>query len=104
MAMKFGSSHRPNVTTEKLEILPELLHFKHLKMKMSSNVNEKEKCKKRKKIPENDSEIFLKGMVEVIKNFTDSQDKRMGALIDKIGNRDQSIFVIKFIPSSIPYI
>ncbi|KAH0706097.1 hypothetical protein KY285_010626 [Solanum tuberosum] len=57
---------------------------------MSSNVNEKEKCKKRKKIPENDSEIFLKGMVEVIKNFTDSQDKRMGALIDKIGNRDQS--------------
>ena len=29
-------------------------------------------------------------MVEVLKNFTDSQDKRMGALIDKIGNRDQS--------------
>ena len=29
-------------------------------------------------------------MVEVLKNFIDSQDKRMGALIDKIGNRDQS--------------
>ena len=35
--------------------------------KRSSNVNEKEKCKKIKKNPENDSEIFLKGMVEVIK-------------------------------------
>ena len=29
-------------------------------------------------------------MVEVLKNFIDSQDKRMGALIDKIGNCDQS--------------
>ncbi|KAK4711596.1 hypothetical protein R3W88_006109 [Solanum pinnatisectum] len=58
--------------------------------KRSSNVNEKENCKTRKKISENDSETFLKGMVEVIKIFTDSQDKRMGALIDKIGNRDQS--------------
>ena len=58
--------------------------------KRSSNVNEKEKSKKRKRISENDTEVLLKGMVEVLKNFTDSQDKRMGALIDEIGNRDQS--------------
>ncbi|KAG5629675.1 hypothetical protein H5410_001392 [Solanum commersonii] len=109
-----GSSHRPNVTTGEAgnttgaTTFPEASQNENVGAfepekagsqqtnkqgeytKRSSNVNEKEKCKKRKKIPENDSEIFLKGMVEVIKNFTDSQDKRMGALIDKIGNRDQS--------------
>ncbi|KAH0661190.1 hypothetical protein KY284_026121 [Solanum tuberosum] len=29
-------------------------------------------------------------MAEVMKNFTESQDKRIGSLIDKIGNRDHS--------------
>ncbi|KAK6805263.1 hypothetical protein RDI58_003048 [Solanum bulbocastanum] len=109
-----GSSHRPNVATgeagnangattfpeasqnenagafEPEEAGSQQTNKQGEYTKRSSNVNEKEKCKKRKKIPENDSEIFLKGMVEVIKNFTDSQDKRMGALIDKIGYRDQS--------------
>ncbi|KAG5625147.1 hypothetical protein H5410_010365 [Solanum commersonii] len=56
----------------------------------SSNVNEKEKSKKRKKIVEDDSETFLKGMVEVMKNFTESQDKRIGSLIEKMGDRDRS--------------
>ncbi|KAK6794491.1 hypothetical protein RDI58_007944 [Solanum bulbocastanum] len=109
-----GSSHRPNVATgeagnatgattfpeasqnenagafEPEETGSQQTNKQGEYTKRSSNVNEKEKCKKRKKIPENDSEIFLKGMVEVIKNFTDSQDKRMGALIDKIGYRNQS--------------
>ncbi|KAH0738435.1 hypothetical protein KY290_037144 [Solanum tuberosum] len=56
----------------------------------SSNVNEKEKSKKRKKIVEDDSETFLKGMMEVMKNFTESQDKRIGSLIEKMGDRDRS--------------
>lgn len=56
----------------------------------SSNVNEKEKSKKRKKIAEDDSETFLKGMMEVMKNFTESQDKRIGSLIEKMGDRDRS--------------
>uniref|UniRef100_M1BAB8 RNase H family protein n=1 Tax=Solanum tuberosum TaxID=4113 RepID=M1BAB8_SOLTU len=109
-----GSSHRPNMTTGEAENATGATAFPEASQnenagsfepeeaesqqtnkqgeytKRSSNVNEKENCKKRKKISENDSETFLKGMVEVIKNFTDSQDKRMGALIDKIGNRDQS--------------
>ncbi|XP_070027717.1 uncharacterized protein [Nicotiana sylvestris] len=56
----------------------------------SSNVNEKEKSKKRKKTVEDDNETFLKGMMEIMKNFTESQDKRMGALIERIGDRDRS--------------
>ncbi|KAG5618387.1 hypothetical protein H5410_018211 [Solanum commersonii] len=56
----------------------------------SSNVNEKEKSKKRKKIVKDDSETFLKGMMEVMKNFTESQDKRIGSLIEKMGDRDRS--------------
>ncbi|KAH0633713.1 hypothetical protein KY284_036499 [Solanum tuberosum] len=56
----------------------------------SSNVNEKEKSKKRKKIVEDDSETFLKGMMEVMKNFIESQDKRIGSLIEKTGDRDRS--------------
>ncbi|KAG5586447.1 hypothetical protein H5410_046881 [Solanum commersonii] len=90
-----GSSHRPNVTMgeagnatgattfleasqnenagafEPEEAGSQQTNKQGQYTKRSSNVNEKEKCKKRKKIPENDSEIFLKGMVE-------------------IGNRDQS--------------
>ncbi|KAF3622766.1 putative HUA2-like protein 3-like [Capsicum annuum] len=42
----------------------------------SSNVNEKEKCKKRKKSLENDNETFLKGMMEVIKGFTQTNEIR----------------------------
>ncbi|KAG5577875.1 hypothetical protein H5410_058009 [Solanum commersonii] len=99
-----GSSHRPNMTTGEAENATGATTFPEASQnenagafepeeagsqqtnkqgeytKRPSNVNEKEKCKKRKKIPENDSEIFLKGM----------DDKQMGALIDKIGNRDQS--------------
>ncbi|KAM3322004.1 hypothetical protein P3S67_003155 [Capsicum chacoense] len=56
----------------------------------SSNVDEKEKCKKRKRIAENDNETFRKGMMEVIRSFTESHEKRMSALIEKIGDRDQS--------------
>ena len=43
----------------------------------SSNVNEKEKSKKRKKIVEDDSETFLTGMIEVMKNFTDIKTKEL---------------------------
>lgn len=108
-----GSSHRPNVTTEETENTARATAFPGASQnenagefepeetesqqtnkqgehtKRSSNVNEKEKCRKRKRIPENDSETFLKDMIEVINFFTDSQDKRMGALIDKLENRDQ---------------
>ncbi|KAK4724505.1 hypothetical protein R3W88_027284 [Solanum pinnatisectum] len=56
----------------------------------SSSVNEKEKGKKRKRVVEDVNEAFLKSMAEVMKNFTESQDKRIGSLIDKIGNRDHS--------------
>ncbi|KAH0762448.1 hypothetical protein KY290_018521 [Solanum tuberosum] len=56
----------------------------------SSSVNEKEKGKKRKRVVEDVNETFLKSMTEVMKNFTESQDKRIGSLIDKIGNRDHS--------------
>ncbi|KAG5615685.1 hypothetical protein H5410_015509 [Solanum commersonii] len=56
----------------------------------SSNVNEKEKSKKRKKIVEDDNETFLKGMMEVMNSFTKSQDKRIGSLIEKMGDRDRS--------------
>ncbi|KAH0688801.1 hypothetical protein KY289_016159 [Solanum tuberosum] len=79
------SSHRPNVTTgeagnatgaitfpeasqnenagafEPKEVGSQQTNKQGEFTKRSSNVNEKEKCKKRKKIPENDSEIFLKG-------------------------------------------
>ncbi|XP_009612019.1 uncharacterized protein [Nicotiana tomentosiformis] len=51
------------------------------------NFNEKEK---RKRAVEDSSETFLKGVTEVMKNFIESQDKRMGVLIDKIGDYDQS--------------
>ncbi|KAK6784593.1 hypothetical protein RDI58_018048 [Solanum bulbocastanum] len=70
----------------------------------SSNVTEKEKSKKRKKIVEDDSETFLKGMMEVMKNFTESQDKRISSLIEKMGNRDDLMFVVKFILSLVPCI
>ncbi|KAK6773506.1 hypothetical protein RDI58_028744 [Solanum bulbocastanum] len=56
----------------------------------SSSVNEKEKGKKRKRVVEDVNETFLKSMAEVMKSFTESQDKRIGSLIDKIGNRDHS--------------
>ncbi|KAG5596181.1 hypothetical protein H5410_037413 [Solanum commersonii] len=62
----------------------------------------KNKSKKRKKIVEDDSETFLKGMMEVMKNFTESQDKRIGSLIEKMGNRDDLMFVVKFILSLNP--
>lgn len=58
--------------------------------KSSSSVNEKEKSKKRKRVVEDVNETFLKSMTEVIKGFTESQDKRIGALIDKIGIHDHS--------------
>ncbi|KAK4722186.1 hypothetical protein R3W88_012419 [Solanum pinnatisectum] len=56
----------------------------------SSSVNEKEKGKKRKRVVEDVNETFLKSMAEVMKSFTESQDKRIGSLIDKIGNHDHS--------------
>lgn len=37
---------------------------------------------------EDDNETFLMGMMEIMKNCTKSQDKRFGALIEKIGDRD----------------
>ncbi|KAF3627776.1 putative HUA2-like protein 3-like [Capsicum annuum] len=58
--------------------------------KSSSNVNEKEKSKKRKRVVEDANETFVKSMTEVIKDYTETQDKRIGALIDKIGIRDHS--------------
>ncbi|KAH0696134.1 hypothetical protein KY290_013500 [Solanum tuberosum] len=45
--------------------------------KSSSNVNEKEKSKKRKKIVEDDSETFLKGMVEVMKTLLKVKTKEL---------------------------
>ncbi|KAM3263805.1 hypothetical protein P3L10_000799 [Capsicum annuum] len=56
--------------------------------KSSSSVNEKEKSKKKKRVVEDVNETFLKSMTEVLKGFTESQDKRIGALIDKIKIRD----------------
>lgn len=56
----------------------------------SSSVNEKEKGKKKKRVVEDVNETFLKSMTEVMKIFTESQDKRIGSLIEKIGNRDHS--------------
>ena len=41
----------------------------------------KRKARKGKKIVKDDSETFLKGMMEIMKNFTESQDKRIGSLI-----------------------
>ncbi|KAF3680696.1 putative ABC transporter B family member 25-like [Capsicum annuum] len=56
----------------------------------SSNVNEKEKNTKRKKIVEDDNKTFLEGMMEVLNFFTEVQDKRMSALIEKLGECDRS--------------
>ncbi|KAF3613100.1 hypothetical protein FXO37_36521 [Capsicum annuum] len=56
--------------------------------KSSSSFNEKEKSKKRKRVVEDVHETFLKSMTKVIKVFIESQDKRIGALIEKIGIRD----------------
>ncbi|KAM3322176.1 hypothetical protein P3S67_003327 [Capsicum chacoense] len=56
--------------------------------KFSSSVNEKKKSKKKKRVVEDVNETFLKSMTEVLKGFTESQDKRIGALIDKIKIRD----------------
>ncbi|KAF3665155.1 putative ABC transporter B family member 25-like [Capsicum annuum] len=58
--------------------------------KSSSNVNKKEKNKKRKRVVEDANETFVKSMTEVIKDYTETQDKRIGALIDKIGIHDHS--------------
>jgi len=55
----------------------------------SSKVNEKGRCKKRK-TTEDDNETVLKGLMEVMKQFTESHDKRMASLIDKLGERDLS--------------
>ncbi|XP_069149374.1 uncharacterized protein [Solanum lycopersicum] len=55
----------------------------------SSKVNEKGRCKKRKTV-EDDNETVLKGLMEVMKQFTESHDKRMASLIDKLGERDLS--------------
>ncbi|PHT33950.1 hypothetical protein CQW23_25750 [Capsicum baccatum] len=54
-----------------------------------SNVNEKEKNKKRKKIVEEYNKTFLEGMMEVLKFFTEGHDKRMGTLIEKLRERDR---------------
>ncbi|KAF3624001.1 putative ABC transporter B family member 25-like [Capsicum annuum] len=56
----------------------------------SSNVNEKEKNTKRIKIVEDDNKTFLEGMMEVLNFFTEVQDKRMSALIEKLGECDRS--------------
>ncbi|PHT68726.1 hypothetical protein T459_28213 [Capsicum annuum] len=76
-----GLSHERNDTSEK--------QGEYAK-KSSSSVNEKEKSKKRKRVVKDVNETFLKSMTDVIKDFTESQNKRIGALIDKIGNRDHS--------------
>ncbi|KAH0636006.1 hypothetical protein KY290_036406 [Solanum tuberosum] len=55
----------------------------------SSKVNEKGTCKKRKTV-EDDNETVLKGLMEVMKQFTESHDKRVTSLIDKLGERDLS--------------
>ncbi|XP_049372455.1 uncharacterized protein LOC125837364 [Solanum verrucosum] len=55
----------------------------------SSKVNEKGRCKKRK-TTEDDNETVLKGLMEVMKQFTESHDKRMASLIDKLEERDLS--------------
>ncbi|KAH0636692.1 hypothetical protein KY289_036607 [Solanum tuberosum] len=55
----------------------------------SSKVNEKGRCKKRK-TTEDDNETVLKGLMEVMKQFTESHNKRMASLIDKLGERDLS--------------
>ncbi|KAG5576637.1 hypothetical protein H5410_056771 [Solanum commersonii] len=94
-----GSSHKPNMTSGETENATGAAAFPSASQnenanafepeeaesqqtnkqgeytKISSNVNEKEDCKKSKKTLESDSEPFLKGMVEVIIFFTDSQDK-----------------------------
>ncbi|KAH0633005.1 hypothetical protein KY284_035791 [Solanum tuberosum] len=53
----------------------------------SSKVNEKGTCKKRKTV-EDDNETVLKGLMEVMKQFTESHDKRMTSLINKLGEHD----------------
>ncbi|KAH0746210.1 hypothetical protein KY285_007867 [Solanum tuberosum] len=83
-----GSSHRPNMTSGEYENATGAAAFPRASQnenadafepeeaesqqtnkqgeytKISSNVNEKENCKKSKNTPESDSEKFLKGMVE----------------------------------------
>ncbi|KAH0641790.1 hypothetical protein KY290_033401 [Solanum tuberosum] len=80
------ASHGPNAPTEEAENTDTGREY----AKTSSSVNEKEKGKKRKRVVEDVNETFLKSMAEVMKNFTESQDKRIGSLIEKIGNRDHS--------------
>ncbi|KAK6802754.1 hypothetical protein RDI58_000537 [Solanum bulbocastanum] len=53
----------------------------------SSKVNENDRCNKRK-ITEDKNEIVLKDLMKVMKQFTESHDKRMTSLIDKLGERD----------------
>ncbi|XP_049406263.1 uncharacterized protein LOC125869906 [Solanum stenotomum] len=55
----------------------------------SSKVNEKGRCKKRRTV-EDDNETVLKGLMEVMKQFTESHDKRLTFLIDKLGKRNLS--------------
>ncbi|KAG5616407.1 hypothetical protein H5410_016231 [Solanum commersonii] len=54
----------------------------------SSKVSEKVDAKR--KTTEDDNETVLKGLMEVMKQFTESHDKRMASLIDKLGERDLS--------------
>lgn len=45
---------------------------------------------KKRKTVEDDNETVLKGLMEVMKQFTESHDKRMTSLIDKLGERNLS--------------
>ena len=61
----------------------------------SSKVNEKGRCKKRKTV-EDDNETVLKGLMEVMKQFTESHDNRMSSLIDNLGERVYLKFVVRY--------
>ncbi|KAG5626068.1 hypothetical protein H5410_011286 [Solanum commersonii] len=58
--------------------------LKHHLLKSTKKVDAK------KETTEDDNEIVLRGLMEVMKQFTESHDKKMASLIDKLGERDLS--------------
>ncbi|KAK6775897.1 hypothetical protein RDI58_026898 [Solanum bulbocastanum] len=79
---KAGSSHRPNMTSGETENVTVAAAFPGASQNENVDAFEPEKAESQ--------QTNKQGYGGGYNFFTDSQDRRMGALIDKIGNRDKS--------------
>uniref|UniRef100_M1CSC1 RNase H family protein n=1 Tax=Solanum tuberosum TaxID=4113 RepID=M1CSC1_SOLTU len=77
--------HKVHSQFKKVKPINLRIVLKHCLLKSTKKVDAK-----KKKTTEDDNEIVIKGLMEVMKQFTESHDKRMDSLIDKLGERDLS--------------